>query len=98
MARNGKIEAHRPIGAINFLKKNIQTLPIDGRIGRAVERDVVDFDIAKKACEKANIEGHIKAIDNAMAIVHMVTDQGLDRKMITRSLEVLKDNILAQNN
>jgi len=97
MARNGKIDSSGPNKAINFLKKNVQTLPIDSRIGRSIERDVIEFDIAKKACEKANIEGRVSGIDDAIGVVHMMNEQGLGSKMIIQALQILKDKSLGQS-
>lgn len=97
MARNGKIDSSGPNKAMNFLKKNVQTLPIDSRIGRSIERDVVDFDIAKKACEKASIEGRVTGIDDAVSVVYMMAEQGLGSKMIMQALQILKDRTLAES-
>jgi len=98
MARNGKIDSSGPNKAMNFLKKNIQTLPIDGRIGRSIERDIVDFDIAKKACEKANIEGQAKGIALALNTVVAILSGDDDKaKIAIQELNKLNDSILAQS-
>jgi len=97
MARNGKIDSGGPNKAMNFLKKNIQTLPIDSRIGRSVERDIIDFDIAKKACEKASVEGKVIGIDSAISIVYTMTERAIDGRTIIQALQILKDRTLAQS-
>lgn len=97
MARNGKIDSSGPNKAMNFLKKNVQTLGIDARIGRTVERDIVDFDIAKKACAKANIEGRIEGVNDGIAIVlATAAEQGFDSKLSIATLQRLKDILSGQ--
>ena len=55
--RTGKIEASGPISSKKFLEKNKKTIEIHPRC----DVDVVTLKDAKKACQKAENEGQVRA-------------------------------------
>lgn len=104
MSRTGKIDARGPVKSSTYLKKHIMTLHPDPRIGRSVEYDVVEYSVAKKACQKALVEGQVNGVDLALDIIfcaikenQLSTSPVLNGADILKRLNKLKDEILSRS-
>jgi len=98
--RNGKITAGNPISSKNYLKKS--NLAIND--GMYSGFDVVLYTTAKKACQKANVEGQDEAFEKVKELLYNISRPGnkdyciISKDVtdyITKKINQLQDQILA---